>query len=205
MHALIENGAVKQYPYGVAQLKRANKNVSLPKNPSDEVLASFGVLRVFNATPPKSDKDVADMQARLDAMAAEIAALQAKQRTPEEEEQLQAMVAGHAAETQILQSLPTPYAVMASVLEEATPVFADQRWTQVWTVRDLTAEEIASRDEGQAASVRAERDSLLVQSDWTQVIDAPVNQTAWATYRQALRDITAQLGFPWTIDWPDAP
>jgi hypothetical protein len=56
-----------------------------------------------------------------------------------------------------------------------------------------------------AAEVRTERDAKLVSSDWTQVADAPVDQAAWATYRQALRDIPEQAGFPNTIDWPVAP
>lgn len=54
-------------------------------------------------------------------------------------------------------------------------------------------------------SVRAERDSLLSESDWTQVADAPVDKAAWASYRQALRDVPAQSGFPKSIDWPDTP
>jgi hypothetical protein len=53
--------------------------------------------------------------------------------------------------------------------------------------------------------VRSVRDKKLADSDWTQVADAPVDKAVWATYRQALRDITAQSGFPWTITWPDAP
>jgi hypothetical protein len=56
-----------------------------------------------------------------------------------------------------------------------------------------------------AAQVRTKRNELLGASDWTQVIDAPVNKTAWAAYRQELRDITAQPGFPETIFWPTAP
>lgn len=56
-----------------------------------------------------------------------------------------------------------------------------------------------------AAEVRAERNKLLSESDWTQVLDAPVDQTAWAAYRQALRDVPSQAGFPWTVDWPVAP
>jgi hypothetical protein len=55
-----------------------------------------------------------------------------------------------------------------------------------------------------ATQARAQRDGLLAASDWTQVADAPVDQAAWATYRQALRDITAQAGFPESIDWPVA-
>jgi len=63
----------------------------------------------------------------------------------------------------------------------------------------------ASKDAEQAKSVRATRDAKLAECDWTQVADAPVDKAVWATYRQALRDVTAQTGFPWTVEWPDAP
>lgn len=56
-----------------------------------------------------------------------------------------------------------------------------------------------------SAEVRNKRNSLLQQSDWTQVADAPVDQAAWATYRQALRDVTTQEGFPEAVVWPVAP
>ena len=52
---------------------------------------------------------------------------------------------------------------------------------------------------------RKHRDGLLAASDWTQVADAPVDQAAWATYRQALRDIPQQQGFPCEIAWPAKP
>ena len=54
-------------------------------------------------------------------------------------------------------------------------------------------------------AVRQERNERLTSSDWTQVADAPVDAAAWAVYRQALRDVTSQAGFPWTIDWPVTP
>jgi hypothetical protein len=58
-----------------------------------------------------------------------------------------------------------------------------------------------------AKSVRMKRDDLLVKSDWTQVADAPVDATAWSTYRQALRDITDHVNFPHLqeADWPVKP
>jgi len=59
--------------------------------------------------------------------------------------------------------------------------------------------------EAVAKRVRAKRDRLLDQSDWTQVPDAPVDQTAWATYRQELRDIPEQEGFPRDVTWPTEP
>lgn len=60
-------------------------------------------------------------------------------------------------------------------------------------------------DNRTAAEARAKRDDLLTDSDWTQVADAPVDQAAWAAYRQSLRDIPEQEGFPNTINWPTEP
>jgi hypothetical protein len=54
-------------------------------------------------------------------------------------------------------------------------------------------------------NARKKRDGLLADSDWTQVADAPVDQAAWATYRQALRDIPEQSGFPNEVNWPTEP
>jgi hypothetical protein len=58
------------------------------------------------------------------------------------------------------------------------------------------------------AAVRAERDRLLAESDWTQVADAPLtaaDKQAWADYRQALRDVPQDFGSPDEVVWPDAP
>lgn len=54
-------------------------------------------------------------------------------------------------------------------------------------------------------SIRLERNRLLANSDWTQVADAPVDKAAWAAYRQALRDITGQAGFPNDVTFPNPP
>ena len=59
--------------------------------------------------------------------------------------------------------------------------------------------------EQEANEVRNQRDALLAKTDWTQVADAPVDQQAWSTYRQALRDIPEQNGFPGDVDWPSKP
>jgi hypothetical protein len=63
----------------------------------------------------------------------------------------------------------------------------------------------AQKDAEQAKNVRATRDAKLAECDWTQVADAPVDKAVCATYRQALRDVTAQTGFPWTVEWPTQP
>jgi hypothetical protein len=53
--------------------------------------------------------------------------------------------------------------------------------------------------------MRLQRDRLLVESDWTQLPDAPVDRGAWATYRQALRDFPATWTAGPTADFPDTP
>jgi hypothetical protein len=67
------------------------------------------------------------------------------------------------------------------------------------------AEYKARKDAEQAANVRNSRTEKLKDSDWTQIADSTADKAAWATYRQALRDITTASGFPWTITWPESP
>lgn len=56
-----------------------------------------------------------------------------------------------------------------------------------------------------AAQVRAQRNILLADCDWTQLADAPVDAAAWATYRQELRNVPEQSGFPTNVTWPTPP
>ena len=78
-----------------------------------------------------------------------------------------------------------------------TPMTAEEEAEHLASLRpriDVTAE-----------NIRKKRNELLINTDWTQLADTPVDKTAWATYRQALRDITAQTGFPQEIAWPTQP
>ena len=88
------------------------------------------------------------------------------------------------------------------------PVFTDTPATEDQPAKTAAENEAAykaMKDAEQAKAVRQTRTEKLKDSDWTQIADSTADKTAWATYRQALRDITAQSGFPWTITWPDAP
>jgi len=73
----------------------------------------------------------------------------------------------------------------------------------------LTHEEAAIREvETRREEARDERNRRLASCDWTTVADVPLTadqRAAWATYRQALRDVTKQAGFPDAIVWPEAP
>jgi len=86
----------------------------------------------------------------------------------------------------------------------AGPTFTDGETTAA----EQEAAYKAMKDAEQAKSVRTSRDDKLKDCDWRVIkaLESNLPQDfAWATYRQALRDITAQAGFPWTITWPDAP
>lgn len=86
----------------------------------------------------------------------------------------------------------------AKYVEDQAVLQENGTWLQEWSILNLA--------QGQAEkNVRDARNNLLSNSDWTQVNDAPVDQTAWATYRQELRDITLQAGFPYDIEWPTPP
>ena len=63
----------------------------------------------------------------------------------------------------------------------------------------------AEQDALDMQALRLQRDELLAQSDWTQVADAPVDAAAWATYRQALRDLPANTTDPRNPTWPTKP
>jgi hypothetical protein len=79
------------------------------------------------------------------------------------------------------------------------------RWFTKYSVADMNDEAKAALDAQQAASQRTSRDEKLKASDWTQVADSPVDKDLWATYRQNLRDVPSQTGFPWDITWPINP
>jgi hypothetical protein len=88
------------------------------------------------------------------------------------------------------------------------PVFTDRAATEdepAKTAAEQEAEYKAMKDAEQAKSVRTSRGEKLKDSDWTQIADSTADKALWATYRQALRDVTAQAGFPWTVEWPETP
>jgi hypothetical protein len=86
------------------------------------------------------------------------------------------------------------------------PVFTDSTIDGVTTTAaEAEAAYKATKDAEQSASVRTSRNDKLAACDWTQLADSTADKTTWATYRQSLRDVTAQDGFPWNVTWPEAP
>ena len=152
MYAKIESGTVAQYPYSVKQLQKDHPNTSFPRQPSDALMAEWGVYPVIKTDRPQVDQ--------------------------------------------------------TKNLAEGMPDLVEGVWVQVWEVTDATADEIAERTAREAARVRRVRDDLLAKTDW-RVLRAAESATsaapAWLAYRQALRDVTAQAGFPWAVTWPSEP
>lgn len=57
-----------------------------------------------------------------------------------------------------------------------------------------------------AERIRRARNTLLAETDWSQAVDVPqAIKDKWAPYRQALRDVPQQAGFPDNIQWPNKP
>lgn len=79
------------------------------------------------------------------------------------------------------------------------------KWYTKWIAIDIDADARTAKDAEQAKNVRADRNQRIADCDWTQLPDAPVDKVVWATYRQALRDISKQAGFPWEVTWPTMP
>jgi len=103
---------------------------------------------------------------------------------------------------------------------------ANGNWVENYVARDMfqdttedgvtttKAEHEAAYQAGLDAKVaeghRTTRDKLLADTDWTQMNDSPLTneaKTAWATYRQELRDLTDSDAWPNLADedWPVAP
>ena len=90
-------------------------------------------------------------------------------------------------------------------LVPCAPVY-EAPWVYTVAVEAKTQADLDADTAAQAANVRAQRNALLSACDWTQLVDSPeANKLAWANYRQELRDVTKQTGFPWDVQWPHDP
>jgi hypothetical protein len=93
-------------------------------------------------------------------------------------------------------------------VKRSLPELVNGKWIVLWDVLSKSSDALAEQDERQAENVRDSRDGKLSATDWTQITDAPLTteqRAAWSSYRQSLRDLTAQPGFPWEITWPAKP
>ena len=118
---------------------------------------------------------------------------------------------------------PTPSGAYKTVVRNGVEQNAKDQWVQAWVEQDMfedtTVDGVtttkaeheaayqAKLDADAAAAVRSQRDGLLAETDWMGLSDVTMSSD-WATYRQALRDITAHSKFPHNLtedDWPEKP
>lgn len=112
---------------------------------------------------------------------------------------------------------PAPYEVVQDAVQpsfnritqrvkEKPPINVNGKWTRQWEVVALSVEEAAVVANEAGRLIRLQRNQMLMESDWTQLLDvSPTIAAAWAPYRQALRDIPEQPGFPFNVNWPTQP
>ena len=96
------------------------------------------------------------------------------------------------------------YDTVTQNLSEGAPTLTAGVWTQVWVVSEATPDEVTQRTSDLASSARSQRDYLLQHTDWMALSDVAMSP-AIASYRQALRDVTLQSGFPYNVVWPTKP
>ena len=120
---------------------------------------------------------------------------------------------------------PEPTGDLKAVVRNGVTQDANGNWVEAWVERDMFADfvndegvtvtkaeqeaaYVARKAEEKATAIRTERDAKLAESDWMVIKAAETGvalATEWATYRQALRDVTAQAGFPNEVTWPTKP
>tara|TARA_R110000787_G_C13320102_1_gene436370 strand:- start:31 stop:423 length:393 start_codon:yes stop_codon:yes gene_type:complete len=100
--------------------------------------------------------------------------------------------------------------IPAGCLETKPPTITDSqiaKWNgSGWVIKNIPVVEPEPEPEplSQAETVRAKRDAILMACDWRASSDVTLS-SQWRTYRQSLRDISAQSGFPESVTWPTEP
>lgn len=101
---------------------------------------------------------------------------------------------------------PAPsFDLATETCNQINPTLIDGEWVMTWEVVPASSEEIQTRLSQTSNEVRQQRNQYLAECDWTQLPDAPVDSSSWAIYRQALRDMSLQNGFPYNVIWPIKP
>jgi len=197
MYAKINGGTVVKFPYTFGDLRKDHPNVSFPKNITQATMQKYGMVGVLEGPKPT------------------LGAYQTVQRNALPTRP----VIGQYTE----EDAPMPEMVGEDIIANywmieytAVDMFADTTETdedgnEVTTTKaEHEAAYQATLDAKAAETNRKTRNDLLTDSDWTQMNDSPLTneqKTAWATYRQELRDISDLDAWPNLddADWPVAP
>ena len=101
---------------------------------------------------------------------------------------------------------PPAFSEQTESIQLQPPALVDGVWVREWLVIKASLEEIESRTIEQAAIIRKQRNGVLTATDYSQLVDYPgsdIQKQILTQFRQALRDIPQQTGFPWNVIWPE--
>lgn len=84
------------------------------------------------------------------------------------------------------------------------PSLIDGSWVLTKSIEDKTAEQITAYTASKESEVRTHRNTLLAETDWCALSDVTMSADM-TSYRQALRDVPEQAGFPHSVTWPTKP
>jgi hypothetical protein len=175
MYVKITNDQPVEFPYTIGQFRRDNPYTSFPKQIPDTMLKRHNVQPVIEMSKPAYDPLVQDLV--MDEMPhKEVIRVKT-------EEDATDPITGEVDQAQVGQ-----------------PIYGNL-WLIGYSVVNKPTDEAA-------AAVRSRRDSLLSETDWIVIMhtERGTNIPAeWELYRQALRDITRQAGFPHQVEWPVKP
>lgn len=197
MYAKINGGTVTKFPYTFGDLRKDHPNVSFPKNITATIMQKYGMVGVLEGPKPT------------------LGAYQTVQRNALPTRPVIGQYTEEDApdESMVGEDIIANYWMIEYT---AVDMFADTTETdedgnEVTTTKaEHEAAYQATLDAKVAETNRKTRNDLLADSDWTQMNDSPLTneeKTAWATYRQELRDISDLAAWPnlEEADWPVAP
>ena len=107
-----------------------------------------------------------------------------------------------------VQYQPASYDENTQKVVPVAPFVAADGRVLAYAIEPLSADEITAQEAVMADYVRSDRNNRLQASDWTQLQDASLTEakkSLWTLYRQDLRNIPQQPGFPFSVTWPTAP
>ena len=100
---------------------------------------------------------------------------------------------------------PPAFNEQTESIEIEAPALVDGKWIRAWSVVAAGPEEVERRYIAKAGLIRTERNKLLAATDYSQLPDYPgssADKAALTQFRQALREVPQQSGFPWAVVWP---
>jgi hypothetical protein len=107
-----------------------------------------------------------------------------------------------------VQETPSPESDLTNKVVELDPINIDGQWKQQWDIVSKKPHEIITDKDQKQYEIRNKRDELLSNSDWIVISSLEKGKTIsqdWIDYRQDLRDIPTQKGFPYDVIWPIKP